>query len=394
MNEELQTVNHELQSKVDELSRSSNDMKNLLNSTDIATLFLDDALQVRRFTTPTAKLFKLIPGDAGRRITDITTDLAYPGLAEDAREVLRTLVFREKQVATGDGRWFTVRIMPYRTLENRIDGVVLTFTDTTSAMRLGDTVKEQASQARQMADSLPNLIWGCRPDGSCDYLNQQWVAYTGVIEGPQLGYGWLDRVHRDDRERVRDAWNVAVEKQTPFASQVRVRSSGGDYRWFKAASVPIRDEQDAVVKWYGTFTDVDELKRAASNREDAAARLAGILEGVSDAFLALDETLAITFVNRAAERLLDRGRDVLLGRPLLEVYPEAAGTVLEDRCRAAIAARRPETFEAQLERGSFRDWYAIRIYPHATGISVFFQPVDRSATTTEAHGSPANEGKP
>src|SRR5262249_24090992 len=118
LNEELQTVNHELQAKVDELSRSNNDMKNLLNSTDIATLFLDGDLNVRRFTTPTTKIIKLKPGDAGRPITDITSDLEYPDLAEDAREVLRSLVFKEKQVGTKDGRWFSVRIMPYRTLEN------------------------------------------------------------------------------------------------------------------------------------------------------------------------------------------------------------------------------------------------------------------------------------
>ncbi|MCJ7829754.1 MAG: PAS domain-containing protein [Desulfobacterales bacterium] len=136
LNEELQTVNYELQAKVDELSRVNNDMKNLLESTDIATLFLDDALNVRRFTRQATRIIKLIAGDAGRPITDITTDLDYPGLAADAREVLQTLAFSEKQVATRDGRWFLVRIMPYRTLENRIDGLVVTFSNITEAKRL------------------------------------------------------------------------------------------------------------------------------------------------------------------------------------------------------------------------------------------------------------------
>ena len=136
MNEELQTVNNELQAKVEELSRSSNDMKNLLDSTDIATLFLDNLLKVRRFTSHTAKIIKLIPSDVGRPITDITSDLQYPELAEDVAEVLRNLVFKEKQVAARNGLWFTVRIMPYRTLENRIDGVVITFTDITVAKSL------------------------------------------------------------------------------------------------------------------------------------------------------------------------------------------------------------------------------------------------------------------
>ena len=93
LNEELQTVNTELQAKVDELSRANNDMKNLLNSTDIATLFLDNDLNVRRFTPQATKIIKLIPGDVGRPITDLASDLLYPELADDAREVLRTLVF-------------------------------------------------------------------------------------------------------------------------------------------------------------------------------------------------------------------------------------------------------------------------------------------------------------
>ncbi|HWR92565.1 MAG TPA: PAS domain-containing protein, partial [Desulfobacterales bacterium] len=149
LNEELQTVNHELQAKVDELSRANNDMKNLLNSTDIATLFLDDALNVRRFTTQTASIIKLIAGDAGRPITDIASDLDYPGLVADAREVLRTLVFIEKQVATRDGRWFLVRIMPYRTLENRIDGVVITFSNNTAAKTLEIQLKQALAEAEK-----------------------------------------------------------------------------------------------------------------------------------------------------------------------------------------------------------------------------------------------------
>ncbi|ENO98091.1 MAG TPA: chemotaxis protein CheB [Thauera phenylacetica] len=142
MNEELQTVNHELQAKVDELSQASDDMKNLLNSTDIATLFLDDDLRVRRFTNQTTTIIKLIPGDAGRPVTDLVTELDYPQLADDVREVLRSLIFHECRVPARDGRWFVVRIMPYRTQDNRIDGVVITFVDITVAKTQEDTLRE------------------------------------------------------------------------------------------------------------------------------------------------------------------------------------------------------------------------------------------------------------
>jgi two-component system CheB/CheR fusion protein len=143
LNEELQTVNAELQVRVDELSRSNNDMKNLLNSTDIATLFLDKDLQVRRFTTQATKIIKLISGDVGRPITDLASDLLYPELTADAREVLQKLGFKERPVNARDGRWFTVRIMPYRTLDDRIDGVVITFADITVAKTLEAKLRDK-----------------------------------------------------------------------------------------------------------------------------------------------------------------------------------------------------------------------------------------------------------
>ncbi|MBE0539791.1 MAG: PAS domain-containing protein [Verrucomicrobia bacterium] len=156
LNEELQTVNTELQAKVDELSRSNNDMKNLLNSTDIATLFLDNELRVRRFTTQATKIIQLIPGDVGRPITDLASDLLYPELPTDAREVLQKLGFAERPVRARDGRWFTVRIMPYRTLDDRIDGVVITFTDITVAKRLEAQLREKhAVLERHVAEQSP-----------------------------------------------------------------------------------------------------------------------------------------------------------------------------------------------------------------------------------------------
>jgi len=149
MNEELQTINNELQIKVAEVSRASNDMRNLLDSTEIAILFLDDALHVRRFTPSTSKIFKLIPGDAGRSITDIVCDLDYPGLGADALEVLRTLVFKETDVTAAGGRWFKVRIMPYRTHDNHIDGLVITFVDISASKKLEAELRE--AQARLQA---------------------------------------------------------------------------------------------------------------------------------------------------------------------------------------------------------------------------------------------------
>jgi two-component system CheB/CheR fusion protein len=150
MNEELHTVNSELQTRMDELSRTNNDMKNLLDSTDIATLFLDNSLCVRRFTSETSKVTKLIPGDAGRPITDIASALLYPELADDAREVLRTLVKVERQIPIPDGNWFAARILPYRTLDNMIDGIVITFVDITEIKRTEELLRK-ANELHRLA---------------------------------------------------------------------------------------------------------------------------------------------------------------------------------------------------------------------------------------------------
>jgi PAS domain-containing protein len=141
MNEELQTINAEMQSKLDDLSLAQSDMKNLLNSIEIAILFLDQDLNVRRYTDRATKIINIRESDVGRPLSDLTSNLQYPGLHEDALATLRTLAFSEKQILATDGRWFTVRIMPYRRLDNMIDGLVITFVDITATKELEQALR-------------------------------------------------------------------------------------------------------------------------------------------------------------------------------------------------------------------------------------------------------------
>ncbi len=129
LNEELNTVNAEMQSKVEDLSHTNDDMQYLLNSTEVATLFLDDELNIKRYTEQVRKFVSLIPTDIGRPLADLVLGLAYKTLVEDCREVLRTLVFKLAEVQAKDGPWYLMRIMPYRTAQNVVDGVVITFVD-------------------------------------------------------------------------------------------------------------------------------------------------------------------------------------------------------------------------------------------------------------------------
>lgn len=145
MNEELQTINAEMHTKLDDLAMAQSDLKNLLNSTDIAMLFLDKKLNVRRYTERASKIINLRESDVGRPLSDLTTSLQYPTLQDDANDTVRTLVISEKQILTSDARWFSVRIMPYRRIDNVIDGAVITFVDITETKALESRLRKDSS---------------------------------------------------------------------------------------------------------------------------------------------------------------------------------------------------------------------------------------------------------
>ncbi len=146
INEELQTVNQENRHKVDELSQLSSDLQNLLKVTDIATIFLDRSLRINRFTPRVGELFNVRHSDRGRPLSDLTHKLGYGGLLEDARAVLETLIPVEREVETDDSHWFLIRVMPYRTLDDRIEGVVITLVDVTTMKGIENALRENESR--------------------------------------------------------------------------------------------------------------------------------------------------------------------------------------------------------------------------------------------------------
>ncbi|MGA9138634.1 MAG: PAS domain S-box protein [Methanocella sp.] len=125
-----------------------------------------------------------------------------------------------------------------------------------------EALRESESRFRQLSESLPQLVWTCRADGTCDYVSPQWVDYTGVPGKLQLGHGWLEQVHPDDRERVAGEWALVPARDRPYDIEYRMRRYDGVYRWFKARATPLRDTAGNLVKWFGSNTDIDDLKRA------------------------------------------------------------------------------------------------------------------------------------
>jgi two-component system CheB/CheR fusion protein len=154
VNEELTTVNSELQAKVNELIGVSDDVNNLLAGTEIGTIFLDTDLRIKRFTPSMTWLFSLITSDIGRSIRDITSKVNSESLFTDAQTVIDTLQAKEIEVGTREGKWFCVRILPYRTKENVIDGVVITFTDITGLKLARESMREARLYAEGIFETV------------------------------------------------------------------------------------------------------------------------------------------------------------------------------------------------------------------------------------------------
>jgi two-component system CheB/CheR fusion protein len=224
LNEELQTVNVELQGKVEELSRANDDMTNLLNATDIATIFLDNDLNIKRHTAQAARVIRLIPSDVGRSIADLVSRLRYDQLIDDAREVLRTLAFKEVEVRSdGDNKWYLMRILPYRTTENTIEGLVVTFVDITRVKLLQQSEK-QLVYALQHS---PVTVFGVD-----DALRFTWAAspVLGVETSEVVGKTFA-QLFGDAQDGLKRVIEQAMQTGSPRRDQLLTTVRGRDTRF-------------------------------------------------------------------------------------------------------------------------------------------------------------------
>lgn len=194
VNEELTTVNTELQQKIDELSKTSSDLNNLLASTQIGTIFLDTDLHIQRYTPAVTKFVNLIQSDVGRPLAHLVSNLKYENVVDDAQEVLKDLTPKQIDVQTKEGRWYTMRILPYRTIENVIDGVVITFFEITD-MKRAQQESEKALKKydiiekfnNQIMDLAKNVIVSIDTEGRIKSMNDSGLSLFGYDRSAIVG---------------------------------------------------------------------------------------------------------------------------------------------------------------------------------------------------------------
>jgi PAS domain S-box-containing protein len=170
----------------------------------------------------------------------------------------------EYRVRRHDGTygWFKTRGVPIRDNNGNIVKWCGSCTDITDGKRAEEALRESEQRWRSLTEALPQLVWSATPDGACDYFSTQWTEYTGVVESELLGWRWMDVLHPDDRQSIRQFWTDSVAGRRAYDVEYRVRRYDGVYGWFKTRGVPIRNSKGDIVKWFGTCTDITDGKRA------------------------------------------------------------------------------------------------------------------------------------
>jgi two-component system, chemotaxis family, CheB/CheR fusion protein len=310
VNEELVTVNCELESKVCELANSNNDMINLLASTEIATLFLDRNLSIKRFTPEVVKIFSLIQTDIGRPLRDIAGKTDYQGLVEDAREVLRTLISRTKDTCTQEGRHYKVRILPYRTTDNVIDGVVITFIDNSDQKAL-EIKSRLATVVRDSNDAVTVMDL----EGSLLAWNKGAEKTYGLSETNTVGLSvfaiFADRQHDEIMRLLKRI--ASGEKVEPFQTERELR--GGRKHRVQVTASLLRDEQGRPQAVATTEREVPEIQPSSYD----AIRL---VMGLPMPVIIEDCEGKVIILNEAATHFFGGGNDkTLIGLPSVSLIP-------------------------------------------------------------------------
>jgi PAS domain S-box-containing protein len=268
---------------------------------------------------------QLHPEDRGRLEETIRRYLAgeTPEYETEARFCCRDGSYRTmlaRGVAVRDARGLVVRFI----------GILL---DITKLKRAEEAQRESEQRWRSLTEALPQLVWSAAPDGACDYFSTQWTEHTGVSESELLGWRWLQTLHPDDRGPTRDFWLESVAGRRPYDVEYRVRRRDGEYRWFKTRGVPIRDGGGNIVKWFGTCTDITDLRQTEEALRASEGRFRTFVDHAADAFFLQEDQGRILDANRQACESLGYTREELIGMTPFDFDPDLTPQKIEEDVR-------------------------------------------------------------
>ena len=279
VNEELQTVNGELGHRVAELGRSNSDLKNLLEATQIATLFLDNDLRVRSFTPFATEIFHLLETDVGRPLGHVVSRVDYGDLQDDVRRVLKTLVPIERTVVDPvTQRHFAAKVLPYRSVDNYISGAVVTFTDLTAVRQAETALRASETRLQALLSASSQVIYRMNADWS-EMID---LSGRGFLADTRESTTWMSQhIPEDERPRVQEAIERAVQDKAVFELEHRVCRTDGASGWAISRAVPITSSDGEVVEWFGAASDITGRREAEEALRESEGRLSSLVEGMT-----------------------------------------------------------------------------------------------------------------
>ncbi|HLO67207.1 MAG TPA: chemotaxis protein CheB, partial [Holophaga sp.] len=354
VNEELVAINRELQDKVQALHEANADLQNLFSATDIATLFLDTSLRLTRFTPAGTALFGLLPTDTGRPIQDLSPRFSGLDLPSESRAVLADALPRERQVRSLDGeRWYVVRILPYRNLQQEVRGVVVTFVDSTEILRTQEALADREDRLRRVQAGAGACTWEMDVASGRLFWSPEFYALLGLDPGmePSLAL-WRTVVHPGDAERVLRGLGGSVEKGRAYENEYRVLVPGGGYRWVLSRGALEPGRGSGSGRLAGLSLDITARKEAELRRAESEERL--------ETALSLSRTGAWAFDPVTGEAYRSQEHARIFGDPdgegswsyatfLERVHPEDREWVARET-RTATEEGRPWDIECRIVR--------------------------------------------
>jgi formate hydrogenlyase transcriptional activator len=226
-----------------------------------------------------------------------------------------------------------------------------------------DDMNGSGDHFRRMIDAIPTLAWSCSPDGATEFLNQRWLSYTGLLLEESLGWGWKGAIHPDDLGRLMTTWLGHLASGEPGEEEARLRRFDGEYRWFLFRAVPVRDEQGTVVRWYGTNTDIEDLKRAEEQVRRDEREVRQIVDAIPQAIVVLAPDGRALYGNRAVLEDTGLSLEEIQKGYFLVLHPDDVERVRAERARG-LAREAPFQLEQRTRGrdGRYR-WFLVHYKP-------------------------------
>ena len=319
VNEELSTVNAEHQEKIEELTELNADMRNLLINTGIGTLFLDRRLAIRKVNDVASKLTNIRDSDIGRPIEHLSFEHLYKGFVDDIDQTMETLKVCEREVQTKNNKWFLLRILPYRTTENAVMGIIVIFINITERKTAENEISDLNSRL-QLAMNKGGLSWW-----EWDYENNEVIS--GKNKSRMLGYdpktmqgayeNWTKLIHPDDYENAMEAMRKHIKGQTEqYKADYRIKNAQGDYLWFRDYGGITESRDDGTPKKIaGIVSNITPEKQVSFDKKEAEQFVRNIVINNPLPGLIADGEGIIQFINKHAEKVFETTNDESSGMP-------------------------------------------------------------------------------